>query len=348
VRKAAWPSSLATLVVLAGAVALGACKHDPTPDAVASGGSTGAAVAAVASGGGSGGGGGDKAPDRPADKVPELLKAVGPRPTDADLPGFPLSEMPEAAARNFLQFAQDTFPPGGCPFTLQGALKEKKCFEQSKRALIIGGMMANEGAKASEISKVFNDYFAAFSPSKRTSFDLKSAPACQGPVDAPLTMVEFSDFECPYCAAARPLLEQLVVEMKGKLRLCWKPFPLQAHPHAAATSRTAMYALEKGKFWEMHDIMFQNQASLDNDSLKSYAMKVGLDGEDLMKAIATDRFNDRITASKEEGKKAGITGTPSIFINGRELVLPIAPETLRFTLDDELSWIANGNKWGTD
>jgi 2-hydroxychromene-2-carboxylate isomerase len=94
--------------------------------------------------------------------------------------------------------------------------------------------------------------------------------------------------------------------------------------------------------------MFQNQQALDNENLKAYAQKVGLDGDELLKAVQTQKYQAQITASKEEGKRAGIEGTPSIYINGRPLVLQPAAPLLNHAIEDELEWKQNNGHWGAD
>jgi protein-disulfide isomerase len=267
-------------------------------------------------------------------------------PAPDDLPGFPISELPEPAAKQLLQFAQDDFCYCGRPNTVQGCLRDHHC-RHAKRMLMVAAGEAAQGAKSSELVKLLNDYYASFADDKRTAFDVQNA-ACTGPDSAPVTLVEFSDFECPFCAMARPMLEQLVKDEGGKLRFCFKTFPLSVHPHSGPAAEAAYYAREHGKFWEMHDLMFQNQGSLDNDSLKGWAQKAGLDGDELIKAVVTEKYAASITASKEEGKKAGVQGTPSIFLNGRPLVLPIAEELLRHAIDDEIEWKSNGGHWSAD
>src|SRR6185312_17457871 len=149
------------------------------------------------------------------------------------------------------------------------------------RMMLLAGAFAEAGAKSSEITTLLNSYYDSFAADKRTTFDLSHAP-CRGPADAPVTIVEFSDFECPHCAMARPMLEQLVDVEQGKVRFCFKPFPLTMHPHSEPAAEAAMYAQEHGKFWELHDLLFENQQALENENLKTYAQKAGLDGDDLL------------------------------------------------------------------
>jgi protein-disulfide isomerase len=283
----------------------------------------------------------------PVTDAGHALTADLPMPTANDLPGIPVEQLPEAAAKQLFAFAQDDFCFCGCPHTVQGCLKDHASCRHARRMMMIASAEAVAGAKSAEITRTVNDYYGSFAPDKRATIDLAGF-ACRGPATAPITVVEYSDFECPYCRVARPILEALESGSGGKVRLCFKPFPLQAHPHSGPAAEAAMYALSKGKFWPMHDLMFENQQALDTADLKSYAQKVGLDGDELLMAIASSRFAAPITASKEEGKKAGVQGTPAIYVNGRPLSLPFAPELLQHAIDDELEWQQNHGHWAQD
>ena len=322
--KAFWLTAACFVLVLAG------CKRDHTEaKPIAAPASKPAPTAAAA----------------PDDSGPLVTELPTPRPED--LPGFPIGELPEPAQKQLFAFAQDDFCYCGCPHTVQACLKEHGGCRHAKRMMLLAASEAMAGAKSAEISTLLNTYYGSFAAEKRATFDLDKA-ACQGPEAAPVTLVEFSDFECPYCAMARPMLEQLVASAKGQVRLCFKPFPLQAHPHSMPAAETAMFAKSKGKFWEMHDVLFQNQQSLEDADLRKYAAQVGLNPDELLKAVHEARFAPEIEASKEEGKKAGVQGTPSIYVNGRPLVLPVSPDTLVHAIQDELEWKQNGGHWAAD
>lgn len=282
----------------------------------------------------------------PADGGPAPLAEL-PVPTAGDLPGIPVAELPEAAAKQLFAFAQDDFCYCGCPHTVQGCLKEHTPCRHARRMMMLATAEAVAGAKSAELTRTLNEYYASFAAEKRATIDLAQA-ACRGPATAPVTVVEYSDFECPYCRVARPILEELEQHSGGKVRLCFKPFPLQAHPHSGPAAQAAMFALSKGKFWPLHDLMFQNQQALELADLKAYAQQVGLDGEAMLQAINAQQFAAQINASKEEGKKAGVQGTPAIYVNGRPLSLPFSPELLQHAIDDEVEWQQNHGHWAQD
>ncbi len=137
-----------------------------------------------------------------------------------------------------------------------------------------------------------------------------------GDLDAPVTVVEYGDFECPYCAAAAPVLRQLVEESDGRVRLVFRNFPLpDVHPHALTAALAAEAAGAQGAYWPMHDLLFRKQDRLDDGSLKAYAERLGLDG-DLVVGEAAQEFADKVEADFTAGLDAGVAGTPTLVIDG--------------------------------
>jgi protein-disulfide isomerase len=209
---------------------------------------------------------------------------------------------------------------------------------------VLAAADAASGIAAVETIVSLSKYYASF-PAKR--FNPTVDPRqCTGPADAKVTLVEYSDFECPFCAAARPLLESFAKE-NGKVRLCWAPYPLSNHPNAMPSANAALYARDHGKFWEMHDALFENQINLSPEFIVQLGVKLGLDGKELQKAISTGAYNTALTESKDFARKAGVESTPTIFINGRQHRLSIDKETLTHAVDDELEWSANKG-WAPD
>jgi protein-disulfide isomerase len=138
----------------------------------------------------------------------------------------------------------------------------------------------------------------------------------RGNPDAPVTVVEFGDYECPYCAAAAPVLRQLVEESDGRVRLIFRNFPLaDPHPYALTAALAAEAAGAQGAFWPMHDLLFDRQDHLDDTSLRGYADELGLDGSRVVGEPA-QQFADQVEADFDEGLSAGVSGTPTIFIDG--------------------------------
>ena len=138
----------------------------------------------------------------------------------------------------------------------------------------------------------------------------------RGEADAPVTIVEYGDYECPYCAAAAPVLRQLVDESGGRVRLVFRNFPLaDRHPYALTAALAAEAAAAQGSFWPMHDLLFEKQDRLTDVALRAYAESLGLDGDRVVGESAQE-FGDRVESDFAEGLAAGVEGTPTLFIDG--------------------------------
>jgi protein-disulfide isomerase len=138
-----------------------------------------------------------------------------------------------------------------------------------------------------------------------------------GNPDAPVTLLEYGDYECPYCAAAAPVLRQVVTESGGRVRLIFRNFPLPSvHPFALTAALAAEAAGEQGAFWPMHELIFARQDRLDDAALRAYADEVGIDGSRVVGAAA-QVFGDKVEADFAAGLEAGVGGTPTVFIDGR-------------------------------
>lgn len=149
-----------------------------------------------------------------------------------------------------------------------------------------------------------------------------------GPEDAPVTIVIFDDFECPYCAQAEPLIKNVVNSYKDQVRLVFKHFPLGMHKHAQAAAIASMAADNQGKFWPYHDLLFANYNKLSEQKIIDLAEKVGLDMLRFTRDRNDPRLQQKLASDQQEGRKLGVRGTPSIFINGRRL-----PQRSRNTFD---------------
>ena len=139
----------------------------------------------------------------------------------------------------------------------------------------------------------------------------------KGPPEAPVTIVEFSDFQCPYCAQARKVADQAVTAFAGKVRLVFRDYPLGFHDKAPKAAEAGQCADEQGKFWPMHDWMFEHQDKLDPAGLKEGAKIAGVDQAKFDGCLDSGKFADKVKASTKAGQEAGVSGTPAFFINGR-------------------------------
>jgi protein-disulfide isomerase len=142
----------------------------------------------------------------------------------------------------------------------------------------------------------------------------------RGPHDAPITIVEFADFQCPYCAGAESTIHQLLVQYPDQVKLVFKDFPLDFHADSMLAHHAALAANEQGKFWEMHDLIFANQRAMKRDDLLRHAQSLGLDMNRFIEDMDSGRFRTIIEAGQKEGIHLGVDGTPSFLVNGKLLV----------------------------
>ncbi len=138
----------------------------------------------------------------------------------------------------------------------------------------------------------------------------------QGPAAAPVTIVEFSDYECPFCSRAEETVKEVMKTYEGKVRLVYRDFPLPFHPHAQKAAEAAHCAEDQGKYWDMHGRLFANQQKLGEDDLKEHAKSLGLDAAKFERCLASGEKAAVVEANKKAGAEVGVTGTPAFFING--------------------------------
>ena len=138
-----------------------------------------------------------------------------------------------------------------------------------------------------------------------------------GPKDAQVTVVSYCDFECPYCGRGYPVLKQLQQRLGDRLRIVFRHFPLEdKHPFARQAAEASEAAGAQGQFWGMHDLLFENQDALDEDSLKEYAASLGLDMPRFEREVRDRVHANRVDRDIASGRRSGVTGTPTYFVNG--------------------------------
>lgn len=144
-----------------------------------------------------------------------------------------------------------------------------------------------------------------------------AADHSEGPLDAPLTLVEYGDYECPHCGRAFPIVKQLQKTFKGRLRFIFRNFPIsQIHEHAVHAAIAAEAASRQDKFWPMHDRIFMHQSRLNDASLRQYAADLDLDLDRFDRDVADPALAERVRADFDGGIRSGVNGTPTFYING--------------------------------
>jgi protein-disulfide isomerase len=157
----------------------------------------------------------------------------------------------------------------------------------------------------------------------------------QGPADAPATLVQYGDYECPFCGAAYPIIKEVQARMGERMRFVFRNFPIAtSHPHAEQAAEAAEAAAVQGKFWEMHDLLYENQARLREEDLHGYALQLGLDVERFDRDLAEHVHAPRVREDFMSGVRSGVNGTPTFYVNGARHDDSYDAETLVAALDD--------------
>jgi len=168
----------------------------------------------------------------------------------------------------------------------------------------------------------------------------ENAVAAQGPPDAPVQVVEFADYQCPYCQRVNPDLNKLIDAYAGKVSVVYRDFPLPMHPHAEKAAEAARCAGQQGKFWEYHNLLFHDK-KLDTPDLKEEATALRLDAAKFDKCLDSAEEAARVKKDQEEGMRLGLSGTPSFFINGHFISGAVDYNTLRQMVDQQLTLLSS-------
>ncbi len=176
----------------------------------------------------------------------------------------------------------------------------------------------------------------ASEPVERKTVALGSSEV-RGTATAPVSLVVFSDFECPFCARLVPTLAELEAKYQGRIKIAFRQLPLPFHTHARLASSAALAAGEQGKFWQMHDLLFSHPAGLERPALVSYAKKLELDVAKFTAALDSGRFDKQIDADASDAQRLGATGTPTVFVNGRSVIGAQPVKAFQTVIDEELA-----------
>jgi protein-disulfide isomerase len=172
----------------------------------------------------------------------------------------------------------------------------------------------------------------------RSTVAVNADDAALGAATAPVTLVEFSDFQCPFCQRVAPTLKRIKETYGDKVRVVWKDFPLTSiHPEAFKAAEAGNCAREQGKFWEYHDRLFANQQALQPDALKAHATAVGLDAAKFNACLDTAKYSERVQQQIGVGARLGINSTPAVFVNGRPVTGAQPYEVFAAIIDEELA-----------
>jgi protein-disulfide isomerase len=236
-----------------------------------------------------------------------------------DLPGIDTSSMTAREKHEWSGYVSELLAP--CPdqpVSIAQCVREKRACNMCLPAAKFLEQRVQRGNARSQIEAAFRTRFA---PDQVKHIELDDSPA-KGPVDAPVTIVEWADFECPFCGRAAPLLDKIFAEYPGKIHFVYKNYPLSIHEHSEIAARAAMAARKQGKFWQMHDALFKNQATgLDKATILRLAQQVGLNMKQFQADWDSESVADAVLRDRKQGDKLGLDGTPLIYIDGRHFNL---------------------------
>lgn len=165
-----------------------------------------------------------------------------------------------------------------------------------------------------------------------------------GPANARIVLVEFSDFQCPYCVKAVEKINAVLKAYPNDVRLIFKQYPLESHPQASISAAAALAAHNQGKFWQMHDVLFANRTQLSRQNILAWAGKLGLDMKRFTADLDSDAIKKAVIRDTQDGDKAGVEGTPTVFIDGQRYNGELALDAIKPVIDGELKRIAAAKK----
>jgi len=165
-----------------------------------------------------------------------------------------------------------------------------------------------------------------------------------GPAGARITLVEFSDFQCPYCSKAVEKINAVLKAYPNDVKLIFKQFPLDTHPQAQISAQAALAAHQQGKFWQLHDLMFANRNALSRKAILGWAGSIGLDMKKFEADLDSEAIKKNVARDLADGEKAGVEGTPTVFVNGQRYNGELDLGSFKTVLDTELKRVASAKK----
>jgi protein-disulfide isomerase len=271
------------------------------------------------------------------DSVVEHEKKRAELPADdmlMDAPGVDTSKLSEAQRGVFFQLLNTE--PSACdkPHSLARSLKDDPgCRDSAIAAQFIADGLA-AGAPASAVKHDLPIVIEMLHPH---DIDVQGRPV-YGSERAPVTVVVFADFQCPHCRAEAPKLRKAIDQFRGRAKLVYKHYPLSipGHERAKVAAIATEAAHEQGKFWEMHDLVFENQHDLSDANIRKWAQQIGLDMAKFDASFKAQKGKAVVDKDKADGEKLGISGTPAVYVNGRQVIPQLFEGNITAWIDDAL------------
>jgi protein-disulfide isomerase len=262
---------------------------------------------------------------------PSAKPASGPKAPIRDLPQVDTSRLDEFAKGIWIDMVNELLSPCGDPVSVARCVAEGRKCKRCVPAARYVARLVNDGYSRDEVREIYRVRYGE--DTKVDSLSPDDSPMRGSPM-APVTIYEFSDFQCPHCKMAAPELKRVVEESDGKVKLVFKQYPLPMHPKAREAAKAAIAAAKQGKFWKMHDLLFKNQAELQRANFDDYAKQIGLDMKRFKADMGSKETEKKIEEDIAEGEAIGVDSTPTIFVNDRRFVFP--PDKLDAYIQEEL------------
>lgn len=269
----------------------------------------------------------DDPTETPADPAPAA--------TQQPLPGIDLASLDDSEKRGFYRIVEGVNSPCGQAMSIARCVREagSTCGQCSQAAKYVVRLLAS-GYPVENARELVKLRFAA---DTRHELSLEGC-TWKGNPSAAVTIVEFADFECPHCKLAHEMFDSLFeqTQFASSARLCYRYFPLDGHQNARPAARAAVAATNQGRFWQMHDLVYEHQTELSADKLLAFATELHLDLDRFRADLAAPETDARVQRDRDEGERLEIEGTPTFYVNGRQYGESLDPESIRAYVAEEL------------
>ena len=258
------------------------------------------------------------------------------------LPGVDLAGLTEAQKNTVLKLIRNTDCSCACGMKVaECRVKDPNCYYSRGMASVIAAAIKSGATESGALAAAASSKFGKGPVTdNRVLGDPVQIPTAGspsiGPPDARITLVEFSDFQCPYCIAAVPEIRSLLKAYPKDIKLIFKQFPLEMHSQAALAAAGALAAYKQGKFWEMHDGLFADRRNLSRAGMLAVAAKLGLDVKRFEVDLDSPEIRQAVVKDMEDGERLGVEGTPTLFIDGKQYRGPITLAAVKPLLETEL------------
>jgi protein-disulfide isomerase len=263
-------------------------------------------------------------------------------PAHEDLPGIDLSGLSAPQKATALKLIRDQGCSCGCAMKLaECRVKDPACTYSKGLATVMIETIKKGGTEADAIQAAAKSQFSQPPGESNRILENPVTIATQGapvlgPKDAPITLIEFSDFQCPYCVAAVPQLQAVMKAFPTQVKLIFKQYPLENHSQAAFAAAAALAAHRQGKFWAMHDALFAHHNDLSKESVFAIARNIGLDMTRFETDLDSMPVQQMLQNDIADGDRVGVPGTPTLFVDGQRFNGPLTLDILKPVLENEL------------